>query len=98
MEITLFIKAKRSISMKKKYATFQVVLGICAALGWWGVFYPELTLTPDTYKVMGEDGREALYGADLYYNILGAGKNRIYFKSKLITAVEAIVHETGKRE
>jgi hypothetical protein len=96
MEITLFIKVKRSISMKKKYATFQIVLGICAALGWWGIFYPELTLTPDTYEIVGGDGIESPYGADLYYDILGAGKNRIYFKSKLITTVEAIVHETGK--
>lgn len=27
----------------------------CAALGWWGILYPELTLTSDTYKVVYEE-------------------------------------------
>jgi hypothetical protein len=90
--------------MKKKYATFQIVLGICAALGWWGIFYPELTLTPDTYCVVNEDGTvqkaedgvEYPFGTTLYYDMLGVGRSRIHFKSKLVTTVEAMIHESGK--
>jgi hypothetical protein len=82
--------------MKKKVATFQVVLGICAAIGWWGIFYPELTMTPDTYQVIDqdgtvqkpEDGVQYLFGKDIYTDILEADKSRIHFRSKLLTTVE----------
>lgn len=40
--------------MKRGIKIIEMALCICAALGWWGVFYPELTMTPDTYKVVRE--------------------------------------------
>ncbi|MDR2043366.1 MAG: hypothetical protein LBQ15_03185 [Clostridium sp.] len=42
--------------MKKKLILLRAGIGICAALGWWGLFYPELTMTPDTYRIVSEDG------------------------------------------
>jgi hypothetical protein len=84
--------------MKKKYAAFQIVLGICAAIGWWGVLYPELTMTPDTYRIVNEDGTVQTaedgvkypFGETLYYELLNVGGKQIHFKSKLVTAVEGM--------
>ena len=41
--------------MKKKWLGIRVAAGLCAALGWWGLLYPELALTPDTVKVSAQD-------------------------------------------
>ncbi len=72
---------------------FRIVLCICAALGWWGFLYPELALTPDTYRVVDEEGESAQEGlsesrvpesaADLYWEILGADKGKVRFRSRL---------------
>lgn len=40
--------------MKRSIKIIEMALCVCAALGWWGVFYPELTMTPDTYRVVKE--------------------------------------------
>lgn len=40
--------------MKNGIKIIEMALCACAALGWWGVFYPELAMTPDTYRVVRE--------------------------------------------
>lgn len=35
---------------RKERIRIRIVTALCAALGWWGLLYPELTLTPDTVK------------------------------------------------
>ena len=59
---------------------FRIVLCICAALGWWGFVYPELALTPDTYRVVDEEGESAQEGL---WEILGADKGKVRFRSRL---------------
>ena len=44
--------------MEKKWTKFRIIAGMCAALGWWGLLYPELALTPDTVKVIYIDRRD----------------------------------------
>lgn len=69
---------------------------ICAALGWWGVLYPELTMTPDTYRVICQDGTvqnvqevvEWNFDSDIYLEILNAEPGRIHFRSRLLQTVE----------
>lgn len=63
----------------------------CAAFGWWGVLYPELTMTQDTYRILSEDGsveetanlreKEDM----IYIEILNAGSGKVRFRSRLIT-------------
>lgn len=77
--------------MKKKLTGIRIAFAVCAALGWWGVLYPELTMTPDTYRVVCEDGTvqadenmvEWDFDNDIYREILNADRSRIRFKSKL---------------
>ena len=42
--------------MKKIRLGIRITIGLCAALGWWGLLYPELVLTPDTVRVVQERG------------------------------------------
>lgn len=43
--------------MKKKEwrMSLQIMLTFCALWGWWGMLYPEFTLTEDTYRVVYEE-------------------------------------------
>lgn len=78
--------------MKKKLSKVRVLGGICVAFCWWGLLYPELTMTADTYKVFWEE--EAVIPEkempdwdleeDVYRMILGTDKGRIRFKSRLL--------------
>lgn len=77
--------------MKKKWTGFRIIVSMCAALGWWGLLYPELALTPDTVKICAEeDSQNSLplevdSPGELYLNLLNGGKNSITFRSKLLT-------------
>lgn len=77
--------------MKKKLSKLRVLGGICAAFCWWGLLYPELTMTPDTYEVFWE---EEFVGPmkempewdeeDVYHMIWETDKENIRFKSRLL--------------
>lgn len=41
--------------MKSGIKIIEMALCACAAFGWWGILYPELAMTPDTYKVVREE-------------------------------------------
>lgn len=79
--------------MKKKMITFRAVLGTLAALGWWGLLYPELVLTPDNVKVyeVTEDAQsipvpmEWSFDCPVYRELLTAGRDKITFRSRLLT-------------
>lgn len=93
--------------MKKKWFGIRMGLGICAALGWWGLLYPELTLTPGTVKVVYEDSQAEAntqpqtwsLGSSLYWDILNAPSGKVTFRSKLLTDFNAILeafHDRNK--
>jgi len=75
--------------MKQKWNYIRTVLVLCAAFGWWGMLYPEFTLTPETCTVVEEDGtvwdaeKMQAMRNDLYRMILEADEGQIRFKSKL---------------
>ena len=80
--------------MKKNWLKLRVVVTMCAALGWWGLLYPEFTLTPDTVKIYADNKAEESeevfewsLGDDLYLKLLEAGPDKITFRSKLLTNI-----------
>lgn len=83
--------------MKRRIA-IRIMIGVCAAYAWWGILYPELTLTPDTYVVVDEDGTvheaqnmvEWDFNGDIYRVLLEADSDQICFKSKLLTQIDAL--------
>lgn len=84
--------------MKKKWLVFRVAAGMCAALGWWGLLYPELTLTPDTVEISVEEEDGSLrplsgewdFDSGLYLELLGADPDQITFRSRLLTNLKLL--------
>lgn len=83
--------------MKRKWTGIRVALSISAAICWWGVLYPELTMTSDTYAVVcerstvqgDEDMVEWNSDKDIYQTLLQSEGSRIHFRSKLLMQIEA---------
>ncbi len=81
--------------MKKRWIGIRAAAGLCAALGWWGLLYPELALTPDTVRVFqeAEDGTLQEMDADwdfegsLYTGLLHSDRRNITFRSRLLTDI-----------
>lgn len=77
--------------MKKKKSFLRIIVSMCAVLGWWGFLYPELTLTPDTVKVIATESEvQAVrtawdFDSNLYQELLNADLSQITFRSKLFT-------------
>lgn len=78
--------------MKKRWLKLRAVMTLCAALGWWGLLYPEFVLTPETIHIYQEDSdgtltpleHKQLDCRELYYNLLNADRKDITFRSKLL--------------
>lgn len=77
--------------MKKHKSYLRVIVSMCAVLGWWGFLYPELTLTPDTVKIISTETEIQTvqtawdFDCDLYRELLNAKPEQITFRSKLLT-------------
>ena len=82
-----------------KWLGIRIVTGICAALGWWGLLYPQLALTPDTVAVrqMTESGvlqeqpMEWDFDSELYLELLNAGPDNIIFRSKFLLDLSSLL-------
>lgn len=96
--------------MKNKYwnlikskLNLQFLVWTCAALGWWGIIYPEFTLTSDTCRIVDESGSyigtdDACAGIELYQDILQADRNHIRPKSKILSVIAALSEKQDNRE
>lgn len=76
--------------MKKNEIAIRLLCGVCAVFCWWGLLYPELTMTPDTYQVyegeevlLTDDGNED-FEKDIYRMFLETDRKQIRFKSRLL--------------
>ena len=89
--------------MKKIWLGIRIGVTICAAAGWWGLLYPQLSLTPDTVcvrfghgDVHEETSGEWEFDSSLYRELLCAGPGKITFRSRFLTDLsslwEAIYH------
>lgn len=73
-------------NIKNKIRIFTV---LCVTIGWWGLLYPELSITPDTVIVVNETDNEKTDRENLYLDLLKAGRSQIRFRSKLLTELNA---------
>lgn len=90
--------------MKINIRAINTVLCICAAFGWWGVLYPELAMTPDTYRVVKEEESSSVslydsavqeaenwdFDRGIYFEILQAEAGQVRFKSRLLISLKEI--------
>lgn len=68
------------------------------ALGFWGVLYPELTLTEDTLRIVWADGKEQEEwekesAAKIYYDLLQAEPKQIKIKSRLLEILAGLLEK-----
>ena len=83
----------------KKWLGIRIATGICAVLGWWGLLYPQLALTPDTVSIISaaEDGNfeeQSLkwdFDGSLYLDLLNAGPDKITFRFKIIKDLNSLL-------
>ena len=99
-------------SSNKLLLSLRILLTLCAAYGWWGVLYPEFTMTSDTYRVVyetdtvQEEGEvvEYEFDASIYERILKSDRSRIRFRSRLLVNLTALkeqesdLHDSGKKQ
>ena len=92
--------------MKRKWMGLRIIISLCAMFGWWGFLYPELVLTPDTVTVSQADETGNLLilsdqwngNGNLYLDILNAGRDKVSFRSKLLTNLNFIWEAFHDRE
>lgn len=77
----------------KNRINLKLLVWVCAALGWWGTFYPEFTLTSDTCRIVDESGSyietdDDYSRIELYGDILQAGRSHIRPRSRLLSAIK----------
>ena len=83
----------------KKRLGIRITTGICAVLGWWGLLYPQLALTPDTVAVIPstEDGcfeEQSLkwdFDGSIYLDLLNADPGKITFRLKIFTDLSSLL-------
>lgn len=82
--------------MKKKrlWIAVRVFAAVFAFWGWWGVLYPELTMTPDTYRIVYEDGASGeVADRDIYRTVLRTDRSRLRFCSRLFMNLTAVYEQ-----
>lgn len=83
--------------MKNKKLGIRIITAMCVALGWWGLLYPELTLTPETVRIVTEDAsgqeisldRSKSLDDSFYLELLEADSGSIRFRSRILTELNA---------
>ena len=84
--------------MHKIKNLLPVFMTICALICWWGYFFPELTLTPDTVQIIVPEAEQTSgeYDAtvediyeDLYRRLLTAKPEQIRIRCQLFTKLSS---------
>ena len=77
--------------MKKYLTGIRIVTCICCAIVWWGLVFPEIAMTADTYNIVNDDGtvlsEEELLDiedSEILLEILNANKGQIRYRSELL--------------
>ena len=81
------------------FKRFRAVVTMCAVLGWWGIWFPELAVWADVVCVVEEENSgdivqqggkviECDTVQEIYTGLLKADKEQIQIKSRLLQLVE----------
>lgn len=82
----------------------RAVLTLCAALGWWGAWFPELAVWTDAVCVVQEESSASVQtkesvveyeACEIYNGLLHADREQIKVKSRLI---ELLLRYMGREE
>ena len=82
--------------MNHRWQGVRFALLASAAIGWWGLWYPELAKAADAYVIVNEDGTvqkasevvECEFNEYSYLDLLKIDGEQIRFRSKIWQTVE----------
>ncbi len=81
-----------------KRLEMRILVSAFAAMGWWGLLYPQLAMTPDTYEIVYENEaameknmEEWNFDSDIYRQILEAEDGQVHLRSKLFMRISAFI-------
>ncbi|MBR6666565.1 MAG: hypothetical protein IKL22_12725 [Lachnospiraceae bacterium] len=84
--------------MKKRWKEFRGVLLLGMAIGWWGLWYPELEKVADTYAIVWEDGTVQMSSELLEYEFDETDKCEIRISSKFWKMLKEFWIEDNKQQ
>lgn len=82
--------------MNRRWQGIRMALCFSMAVGWWGLWYPELATAADTYAIVSEDGTvqkasevvECGLNGYSYEELLQMDGTQLRFRSKLWQMIE----------
>lgn len=82
--------------MNQKWLGVRVFISMCLAIGWWDMWYPELSEAAGIYNIVCEDGTvqkprevvECELNEYTYLDLLSMDSNRIRFRSRFLEWIE----------
>lgn len=92
--------------MNHRWQNVRIATVVCAAIGWWGMWYPELTTAADTYAIVQEDGTvlpasevvKCDFGELYCEELLQADNSQIRFRSKFLQWLEEYFEKVGSED
>ena len=92
--------------MNRKWQGLRMAMVCCAAIGWWGLWYPELSTAADTYAIVLEDGTvlsasevvECEFGEQYCEELLQADNSQIRFRSRFLQWLEEYFEKVGSED
>jgi len=92
--------------MKQKWQGVRTAVAVCAAIGWWGLWYPELATAADTYAIVLEDGTvlpaseviECKFSELDCEELLQADGSQIRFRSRFLKWLEEYFEKVGSED
>ncbi|MBQ7775142.1 MAG: hypothetical protein IJ379_04390 [Lachnospiraceae bacterium] len=92
--------------MKQRWQGVRLALLCSVAIGWWGLWYPELATAADTYVIVYEDGTvqtaaeviECGLDEQACWELLQMDGEQIHFRSKLWQSLEEYIEKVRSEE
>ena len=92
--------------MNHRWQGVRMAAVLCAAIGWWGLWYPELATAADAYAIVQEDGTvlsasevmECEFDEETYAELLQADSSQVRFRSRFLQWLEEYFEKVGSEE
>lgn len=92
--------------MNHKWQGIRAAAVVCAAIGWWGLWYPELATAADSYAIVQEDGTvlpaseviKCEFDERYCEELLQAEGSQIRFRSRFLQWLEEYFEKVGSED
>lgn len=77
----------------------QLALLAVLSAGWWGILYPNIAMTEETFQAVSEDGQgdDTVSGTESFFAMLEAEPGEVIIKSRAADAISKWSAERGEK-